>query len=186
MNNKCVVVGVLCLQLSSFVKLATAAAASLDNAEAIRQARMAAKPWYGQNISDTIPLSPVSVGIFFLTAFYILYVLFGKPSYAVASHILLKEGSSDENKIKLEGWKKKICGDVALFEKYAAQYSDCPSKRNGGKLGRFGKGSMVPQFDRVCFDAKSPLKTTLGPIQTPFGWHLIYIEDRRLPECWLE
>ena len=38
---------------------------------------------------------------------------------------------------------------------------------------------MVPPFDKVVFDPNTKVKTVLGPVQTQFGWHLIYIEDRK-------
>jgi peptidyl-prolyl cis-trans isomerase C len=41
---------------------------------------------------------------------------------------------------------------------------------------------MAPTFDRACFDPTSELRTTIGPIQTQFGWHLIYVQDRQIPE----
>ena len=46
-------------------------------------------------------------------------------------------------------------------------------------LEKFTQGSMVPPFDKVVFDPNTKLKTVLGPVQTHFGWHLIYIEDRQ-------
>ena len=41
---------------------------------------------------------------------------------------------------------------------------------------------MVPAFDKVCFAKDSMIGDVLGPVKTKFGWHLIYIEDRKFPE----
>lgn len=148
------------------------------------KARLQAKPWYARNIEMgvvSLPISPATLVVIFLSAFYLFYFWSGKQNYAEASHILLKDPSEDTRK-RMEGWKLKIGKDYTLFSKYAANYSECPSNRNSGKLGRFRKGDMAPPFDRACFDPKSEPQSAIGPIQTQFGWHLIYIQDRQLRE----
>jgi peptidyl-prolyl cis-trans isomerase C len=141
-----------------------------------------AKPWYMRNIEigpdRSLPVSPVSVAVLFLSVFYLLYYWSGKPVYAVASHILLEKDPEGEE--KLEAWKEKIGKDAALFAKYARAHSSCPSKGNGGNLGRFPRGAMTPKFDVICFDPNTPVNTAVGPIHTQFGWHLIYIHERQL------
>ena len=62
------------------------------------------------------------------------------------------------------------------FAEAAAQYSTCPSAKNGGSLGTFKQGAMVPAFDKVVF--KEAVGAIHGPVMTPFGVHLIYIEGR--------
>lgn len=153
-----------------------------DDDEALRQARLAAKPWYTKNVQiggTTLPVSYVTVVVVFLSVFYLFYNLSGDGCFCEASHILLQD-QSDDTKKKMEGWKKKIGSDAALFAQYARENSTCPSKRNGGKLGKFPKHQMAPPFDRACFDPQSPVGATIGPIQTQFGWHLIYIHDRKI------
>lgn len=56
------------------------------------------------------------------------------------------------------------------------------AQKQTGLLGTFPKGSMVPPFDKVCFDPATPVGTTVGPVLTQFGYHLIYIHDRKIPE----
>lgn len=149
----------------------------------MKKIRLQAKPWFVRNISYggvNLPISPVSLVIWFLSAYYVYNSWSGKPVYVVASHILLSD-PSEETKKRMEGWKQKIGSDLALFCKYAADLSVCQSKSKGGSLGRFSPNQMVPPFDRVCFDPQSPLHTTLGPVQTQHGWHLIFIQDRQLP-----
>ena len=125
----------------------------------MRRARKLAKPWYMRNVeigpSMTLPVSPVTVGVLFLSIFYLMYFWSGKPVYVVASHILLDKDPEAEE--KLEEWKAKIGKDASSFAKFARAHSSCPSKQNGGMLGKFKKQDMTPKFDKLCFDpAVSP------------------------------
>lgn len=98
---------------------------------------------------------------------------------ATASHILV-DSVEKANEIK-----EKITvaisegGDAkTLFAEAAKEHSSCPSKENGGALGHFEYGQMVPEFENVIFDKEQPIETVLGPIETQFGQHLIIIESR--------
>jgi peptidyl-prolyl cis-trans isomerase C len=62
------------------------------------------------------------------------------------------------------------------FAELAKQYSSCPSGQDGGSLGEFGPGMMVPEFDTVVFSA--PLNDVQGPVQTQFGYHLLEVTSR--------
>jgi peptidyl-prolyl cis-trans isomerase C len=167
--------------------LQTASAASSDdeNSETTAQQqfkndRQAAKPWYTQSMSSKFPISPVTVAVLLTSIVYVLSSWAGPVYNCQASHILIQE-HDEETKQKLENLKKTIQADVNLFRKTAKEVSSCPSKNQGGYLGQFKRGAMAPAFDRVCFDPKTPLETTVGPIQTQFGWHLIYIHERKMP-----
>ena len=88
---------------------------------------------------------------------------------ASARHILVKteEACMDlKNKIQ-EG---------ADFGEMAKEHSDCPSGREGGSLGEFGPGQMVPEFDTVVFN--DAVGEVHGPVKTQFGYHLIEITSR--------
>lgn len=65
----------------------------------------------------------------------------------------------------------------ADFAELAKQKSTGPSSADGGDLGFFGEGDMVPQF----WEAASALKAgeVSGPVQTEFGWHVIKVEEIR-------
>ncbi|WP_028450423.1 MULTISPECIES: peptidylprolyl isomerase [Chitinibacter] len=64
----------------------------------------------------------------------------------------------------------------ADFAAVASEHSSCPSSAQGGYLGSFGPGMMVPEFDKVVFSA--PLNEVQGPVQTQFGYHLLIVETR--------
>ncbi|MGE3172425.1 MAG: peptidylprolyl isomerase [Planctomycetota bacterium] len=89
---------------------------------------------------------------------------------ASARHILVAdEKSCLDLKQKIEGG--------ADFAALAKQHSQCPSGRQGGSLGEFGQGQMVPEFDRVVFSGD--LGVVHGPIKTQFGYHLLEIQSRK-------
>ena len=62
------------------------------------------------------------------------------------------------------------------FAEAAKANSMCPSKAQGGDLGQFGPGQMVPEFDKVVFSAE--VGEVVGPVQTQFGYHIIEVTER--------
>ena len=88
---------------------------------------------------------------------------------ARARHILF------ESKEKCEEVKSQIEGG-ADFGEMAAEHSKCPSGKDGGELGEFSPGQMVPEFDKVVFSEE--IGKCLGPVQTDFGFHLIEVTSR--------
>ena len=66
--------------------------------------------------------------------------------------------------------------DGADFAALAREHSTCPSKAQGGDLGEFGPGQMVPEFDKVVFSAE--VGKVQGPVKTQFGYHLIEVTSR--------
>lgn len=88
---------------------------------------------------------------------------------ASARHLLV---DTEEQCLQL---KTEIEGG-ADFAEVARQHSKCPSGRNGGELGEFGRGQMVPEFDQVVFSA--PLNEVQGPVRTQFGYHLLEVTSR--------
>lgn len=95
-----------------------------------------------------------------------------KPQSEIeARHILVE--SQDKAK---EIFEKIAHG--ADFAKMAAEFSKDPgTKDDGGKLGYFGRGQMVPQFEEAAFKLKEG--EISQPVETQFGWHLIKVEARR-------
>ncbi|OIO69128.1 MAG: peptidylprolyl isomerase [Zetaproteobacteria bacterium CG1_02_53_45] len=88
---------------------------------------------------------------------------------ATARHILVNsEEKCLELKAAIEGGED--------FADVARNNSSCPSGRNGGDLGEFGPGMMVPEFDKVVFSAE--VGTVQGPVKTQFGYHLLEVTSR--------
>ncbi|MDN5307202.1 MAG: peptidyl-prolyl cis-trans isomerase [Eubacteriaceae bacterium] len=71
--------------------------------------------------------------------------------------------------------------DGKSFEDAAKEYSVCPSKDQGGDLGYFSKGKMVPEFETAAF-ALEVNEMTETPVQTQFGFHIIKVLDRKVSE----
>lgn len=88
---------------------------------------------------------------------------------ASARHILVEnEATCNELKARIEAGED--------FAKVAQESSKCPSSRSGGDLGTFGRGQMVPEFDKVVFSA--PVNEVQGPVKTQFGYHLLEVTHR--------
>lgn len=67
--------------------------------------------------------------------------------------------------------------DGKTFAEVAKRVSKCPSGAQGGDLGFFGRGRMVPQFDKVAFEL--PVGELSEPVQTQFGWHILTVTDKK-------
>lgn len=96
--------------------------------------------------------------------------MFAEPANVSAKHILV---DSEESCKEI---KAKIASGEMTFEEAASQYSSCPSKEQGGSLGSFSKGMMVPEFEKAAFEL--PIGEVSEPVQTQFGFHLIKVEDK--------
>ncbi|MDD3594126.1 MAG: peptidylprolyl isomerase [Candidatus Gastranaerophilales bacterium] len=73
--------------------------------------------------------------------------------------------------------KQQIESGKITFAQAAEKYSKCPSGKNGGDLGYFTRGQMVPEFDKASFTL--PVNTVSDPVKTQFGYHLIEVLDRK-------
>jgi len=87
-----------------------------------------------------------------------------------ASHILV----DSEEKAK-ELLEKIKAGEIS-FEDAARNESSCPSSENGGSLGEFTRGQMVPEFDEAVF--KMNVGEISQPVKTQFGYHLIKLNAK--------
>lgn len=106
-----------------------------------------------------------------IQAFYDEHAVQYKRPQVKARHILVKEkAEADAILAQLKGG--------ADFAKLATEKSlDPGSGKEGGDLGWFEKGRMVPEFADAAFVAEKG--STIGPIQTKFGYHVIMVEDKR-------
>ena len=82
-----------------------------------------------------------------------------------ASHILVKTKEEADNLLnEIKSGKD--------FAQIAQEVSLCPSGRDGGDLGFFGRGMMVKPFEDAAFNLKE-MGDVSEPVETQFGWHLI-------------
>ena len=83
-----------------------------------------------------------------------------------ASHILVKTEDQANDILK------RINGGED-FTDVAKRFSKCPSGSKGGDLGWFGKGMMVPEFEKAAFETAEG--NIVGPVKTQFGYHIIKV-----------
>ena len=97
-------------------------------------------------------------------------------------HILLRqrEGlSSTEARNRLAQLRERIVGG-ADFAELAKQQSEDSSAPKGGDLGWVAPGDTVPEFEKAMNALRD--KEVSQPVQTPFGWHLVQVLERRSDE----
>ena len=114
----------------------------------------------------------------------------GDPADSLrASHILVmvKENATDKEKKDAENKIKAILAELKQkpenFESLAKTNSQCPSSANGGSLGAFGKGQMVPEFEKALLTLKDGEISDI--VKTQFGYHIIRrdaaMKEHKLP-----
>jgi peptidyl-prolyl cis-trans isomerase D len=100
------------------------------------------------------------------------------PEQVRASHILFKTEGKDDAKVRAQAEdvlkQVKAGGDFAALAK---KYSEDTSKDNGGDLDYFGRGRMVPEFEKVAFDLKPGETSDL--VKSQFGYHIIKVVDHK-------
>lgn len=96
--------------------------------------------------------------------------MFAEPANVTAKHILV---ASEEEAKKA---KDEIASGDITFEEAASKYSTCPSKEQGGNLGAFSRGMMVPEFEEAAFNLD--LGIVSEPVKTQFGYHLILVDGK--------
>lgn len=85
------------------------------------------------------------------------------------------ELTEEQAKAKAEDLKKQIAGGASFDDLAKKESDDTGSGAQGGELGEFGRGQMVPEFEKAAFDAKAG--DVVGPVRTQFGYHLIKVEE---------
>lgn len=107
---------------------------------------------------------------------------FESPEQAHARHILVSVDEKADEKTRQTGKAKADDLLVQLkgganFEELARKSSDCPSAPQGGDLGFFGHGQMVPEFDTAAFALKPGELSAV--VTTKFGYHIIKLEEKK-------
>lgn len=95
--------------------------------------------------------------------------MYKKPESVTARHILV---DTFEKTVEISNEIEKGLS----FEDAAEKYSSCPSKSQGGNLGTFTKGQMVPEFESAAFQLE--IGVLSKPVKTQFGYHLIKVENK--------
>lgn len=100
---------------------------------------------------------------------------FKAPEERRAAHILIDfAGGKDKAKAKAEEIFKQVKADPKRFADVAKKESaDTGSAKDGGDLGWFTKGMMVPAFEEPVFKAKEG--EIVGPVESEFGYHIISV-----------
>lgn len=102
-----------------------------------------------------------------------LLMVLSAPAFAesmvCANHILVP---TEVDAIKLKSQIKTFDD----FKYYARLYSECPSGKNGGDLGCFGKGQMVKPFENAAFNGN--INEVSEPVKTQFGYHLLWVTKK--------
>jgi len=106
--------------------------------------------------------------------------IYNQPKQVKARHVLFKAGQDDteEVKNKVKERAEKVLKKARKGEDFAAlakEYSEGPSKSQGGDLGYFKTGQMEPPFEEAAFALKKGGISDL--VQTRFGYHIILVED---------
>jgi peptidyl-prolyl cis-trans isomerase C len=95
---------------------------------------------------------------------------FGQPATVSARHILVETEEEAKNA------KEEILSGKISFGDASMKYSMCPSNQQGGNLGEFSKGMMVPEFEEAAFTAE--IGEISEPVKTQFGYHLIVVDAK--------
>lgn len=102
---------------------------------------------------------------------HILIAFKGSPAAQAGKPELTEE----QAKAKAEDLRKKILTGASFEELAKAESDDVGSGANGGELGEFNRGQMVPEFEKAAFEAKPG--TVAEPVRTQYGFHIIKVEE---------
>lgn len=131
-----------------------------------------------RRVTDAIPAATDGE----IAAFYADHPdLFLKTESVEAAHILFAvdrdAGAEAKEKVRTraEEVRALLVKDPGKFAELAAEHSACPSGKNGGDLGRFERGEMVPEFEQAAFAQKAG---EIGAVvETPYGFHIIQVRS---------
>ena len=97
------------------------------------------------------------------------------------SRVPLREGQKElsdaEALAKAQELKKKLDGGADFAALAKAESDDTGTGAQGGDLGQFGRGAMVPEFDTAAF--AQPIGKVGDPVRSAFGYHIIKVEERK-------
>ncbi len=111
---------------------------------------------------------------------------FQEPEQVKASHVLVSVEKTADEKTRAAAKKEaeQVLKDAKAGKDFAAlakEHSDDPgSKDNGGDLGYFPRGEMVPQFEEAAFKLEKNQFSDV--VETPYGFHVIKVVDKKAPK----
>lgn len=108
---------------------------------------------------------------------------FVQPDLFEASHILFSASPDDapgyERAVtEAEATLRVVQKNPDIFESAARERSDCPSAKDGGRLGQITRGQTVPEFETVLFDLE-PGQLCGAPVKSRYGVHVVRL-DRKI------
>jgi parvulin-like peptidyl-prolyl isomerase len=103
-------------------------------------------------------------------------IVSGKLEFVKASHILINQGDDAAKLAEAQKIYDQIKAGASFEQLAKVKSGDKSNSEKGGQLGWFGKGSMVPEFEKACFDGK--VGELLKPVKTPYGYHIIKITGK--------
>lgn len=151
--------------LGDGTELSAGSAATLENEERALRANEAIVALVDEEVTEDA-----------LRAAYDAEFAAGRREWDV-SHILFEE----EDGVDAEAEARQAIADLedgADFAEIARERSDGPSAPNGGALGYYGQGALVPEFEQAMMEME-PGTFSSEPVRTQFGWHVIYLHDTR-------
>jgi len=128
--------------------------------------------WFDYNMSEPVTVSDAEIKAYYDKN---KNEEFKKGPASRMKYIAFEEKPSDKDFAEVQKSANDIYNRAVSGEDFAAlatEYSDDPgSKANGGSLGEFGRGQMVPEFENTAFALKPGQISK--PVKTSFGWHII-------------
>ena len=139
---------------------------SVASAMKIAADRVLAESWLGEKVSVSVTDKSIQ------QAYQTFVADAASREQVTASHILVATEKESEEIINLLESGKD-------FTDLAKAKSTGPSGPNGGSLGTFARGQMVPAFENAAFGLDDG-SYTKEPVQTQFGWHVIKVEKKTI------
>ncbi len=107
---------------------------------------------------------------------------FRSPPIYAATHILFSVRQDDpEGYAKTQALAQSVLAELKQnperFEELAREHSACPSAAQGGALGQISVGQTTPEFEKAL-EALAPGAMTEVPMETPYGLHIIRLDDK--------
>ncbi|MFA9387391.1 MAG: peptidylprolyl isomerase [Methyloceanibacter sp.] len=107
---------------------------------------------------------------------------FRSPPIYAATHILFSVRQDDpEGYAKTQALAQSVLAELKQnperFEELAREHSACPSAAQGGALGQISVGQTTPEFEKAL-EALAPGAMTETPVETPYGLHIIRLDDK--------